>query len=216
MLLFGAAAVRASRTGPTPQSAIYVQARESAGPALTRPRPLAAGVDLQRIALAQVEAHVPVWYGGWSRRQREPVLAAPTPTLPEPELTVEQDRIGGTRTLALRLRSRRAAPEMGLCVRSTLGLVRAASGAHPLALEPNSTSSSVVSAKQTSQPCDLVITILGRAAEGLPVTLEAPAGAGLDLEIVDRGYDDALRSSPSMPVGSMVVTRRVHLEPARP
>jgi hypothetical protein len=199
-----AAVVRANRAGSSsqPAAAIYVEARESSSPASWS------------------------WYDGRQPRGANERFEVPAAALAGPQLIVDDDvRDGETRTLSLRLVPRREASEAGACVRSTQGILRASSHGQPFDVGAQSAQPHQVltgaNATQSSDRCDLIITSLGAAPQGVPITLDVPALASIDVEVLDRSADltssadlaRVLQRPDATPVASVTVSRRFSWAP---
>jgi len=222
--LFGTAVVLANRAGRIERRSpgIYVASAESAHATWLSPDPRPISTGVQPVSSTDAEAiaaYIPAWYGESLRRSSLHLFEAPALSLPGPALSVDDDVLDGdTRILTLRLTSPRKAPEAGACFRSTQGLLRARSGRHPFNL-PRTEAPTPASASASGDRCDLVVTTIGRAESGFPITVEIPAAASLDVQIIDRSYDLAgiepwaaqqLPSPIALSAGAIVMTRRYH------
>jgi hypothetical protein len=209
--LGGAWLVVANRTGvpEAPQTGIYVASVDraratwlSADPVV----PIGWSPPPARRDVRAIDEYVPIWYGEWLRRTGRHLFVAPMLPLVGPALSVDGDAIEGpTRTVSMTIRSARQAPEVGVCVRSTHGVLSASIDRHPISTEPNR----VLPATSAAAPsgCDVVLTYYGMPSAGVPLALTIPSAATLDVEIADRTYaaDTGGGAPPESSIGERLV-----------
>jgi hypothetical protein len=153
---------------------------------------LPSGLSSATMDRDKLTRYVPAWYELANKNGPYLVEAPLLRDLAWPTMTLESETTqGGTRVLALRVLSRRMAPELRVCLRSTRGISDLSVEGHNIPQTPSQNG-----ALPKDNRCDRLIEYFGSVSKGLSMTVKIPANAQLTVDVVDTTFNQTGTQRP--------------------